>query len=353
MPLVVTDDKMPTSYGIDKKENLMSAKTITITVTGAAGQIAYSLLPRLGDLLVDVDTKIILKLLDIEPAMPMLQAVAMELEDCAMSWLSQVVITSDEKTAFEGCQLALLIGASPRKKGMERADLLRVNGAIFQSHGDAINQYAANDVRVLVVGNPCNTNAYICMNHARDVPSHRFYSLSMLDQNRACAHLAKQFSLDISLIENLCVWGNHSLSMYVDYERALYDGKPLIEQVDQAWLANDYQTLVAQRGGAVIAARGASSAASAANAVLDASIMLLDATLVYGAFSMGVCSHGEYGARPGTIVSYPCQYDSKGNLAVVEHIELDAVAQKRISASFDEIAAEADLCRSLDLILSD
>lgn len=328
----------------------MNTKTITVTVTGAAGQIAYALLPRLAELLVDVETKIILKLLDVEAVKPKLEAVAMELSDCAFSWIDRIVVTSDVKTAFDGCQLALLIGASPRTKGMERADLLRINGAIFQAHGAAINAYAAPDVQVLVIGNPCNTNAYICMNHARDVPTHRFYSMSMLDQNRAYAHLATHCGWDISLLENLCVWGNHSLTMYVDYQRALYDGQLITEIADTEWLANTYQTLVAERGSAVIQARGSSSAASAANAVLDASIMLLDSNLAYGAFSMGVCSHGEYGAKSGTIVSYPCHYDSKGNLAVVEHIELDPIAIKRISASFDEIANEADLCRSLDLI---
>ncbi len=328
----------------------MNTKTITITVTGAAGQIAYALLPRLAELLVDVETKIVLKLLDIEAAQSKLEAVAMELSDCAFSWLEHVVVTSDLKTAFDGCQLALLVGASPRTQGMERADLLRINGAIFQAHGAAINTYAAPDVQVLVVGNPCNTNAYICMNHARDVPAHRFYSMSMLDQNRAYAHLATHFSWDISLLENLCVWGNHSTTMYVDYQRAQYDGQLITDIADTEWLANAYQTLVAERGSVVIQARGSSSAASAANAVLDASIMLLDSNLAYGAFSMGVCSHGEYGAKPGTIVSYPCYYDNKGNLSVVEHIELDPVAMKRISASFEEIANEADLCRSLDLI---
>lgn len=330
----------------------MSTKvnTLTITITGAAGQIAYALIPRLGELLVDVDTKICLKLLDIEPAMSALSAVAMEIEDCAMAWMDELVVTSDLKTAFDGCQLALLIGASPRRKGMERADLLKLNGQVFQSHGEAINRYAAKDVKVLVVGNPCNTNTYICMNHARDVPTHRFCSLSMLDQNRAYATLARQHQLDISLIENLCVWGNHSPTMYVDYQRALYDGKLVADIFENDWLANDYQQIVSLRGSAVIEARGASSAASAANAILDASMMLLDANPAYGPFSMGVCSHGEYGAKPGTVVSYPCQHDSNGHLSVIEHIDLDPIAQKRVALSFDEIANEAELCRSLDLI---
>ena len=329
----------------------MTSSTLTITITGAAGQIAYALLPRLGDLLFDVETRIVLKLLDVEGAMPALEAVAMEIEDCAVSWIEKVVCTSDLKTAFDGCQLALLIGASPRVKGMERSDLLLKNGDIFRAHGEAINKYAAKDIKVFVVGNPCNTNAYICMNHARDVPSHRFFSMSMLDQNRAYAFMAKRYQLDISMLENLCVWGNHSPTMYVDYQRATYAGKPLLDVVDaHDWLANEYQSMVANRGSAVIQARGASSAASAANAVLDSVMMLLDSHQAYGAFSMGVCSHGEYGARPGTIVSYPCHYNAKGQLSIVEHIDLDPVTQKHIALSFDEIANEADLCRDLNLI---
>ena len=179
----------------------MTSSTLTITITGAAGQIAYALLPRLGDLLFDVETRIVLKLLDVEGAMPALEAVAMEIEDCAVSWIEKVVCTSDLKTAFDGCQLALLIGASPRVKGMERSDLLLKNGDIFRAHGEAINKYAAKDIKVFVVGNPCNTNAYICMNHARDVPSHRFFSMSMLDQNRAYAFMAKRYQLDISIYQ--------------------------------------------------------------------------------------------------------------------------------------------------------
>ncbi|MEC8882821.1 MAG: malate dehydrogenase [Pseudomonadota bacterium] len=331
-----------------------SSRVLTITITGAAGQIGYALLPRLGELLFDVDTKIVLKLHDLDVCMPALKAVAMELEDCAFSWIDKIVVTSNLKEAFDGCQMAVLIGAKPRQKGMERAELLKQNGLIFKEQGAALNQYADKNIQVLVVGNPCNTNAYVCLNHARDIPSHRFYSMSMLDQNRAYSFLAKQYDLDIAMIENLCIWGNHSPTMYTDYERALYNGKPILEYIqDRQWLANDLQEKVANRGSEVIAARGASSSASAANAIIDSLIVLVDSEQGYGSFSMGVYSNGEYGAQPGTIVSYPCHYDSKGRLRVVPNISLDAATQKRIAHSFAEISNEAALCRDLDLIIND
>ena len=325
---------------------------LTVTVTGAAGNIAYALLPRLGELLIDMNTKIILRLCDVEAAMPALSAVAMEIEDFACPWIEKVICTADLKEAFDGCELAILIGAQPRKQGMERADLLTANGSIFSAQGRAINAYADKNVKVLVVANPCNTNAYICMNHARDIPSHRFYSMSMLDQNRAYSFVSQQYDFDVAMIENLCVWGNHSPTMYVDYQRATYDGKLIVDLVDDhAWMSSDLQTLVAQRGSAVIKARGLSSAASAANAIIDNVAILLEPSHYYGAFSMGVCSHGEYGAQPGTIVSYPCVYKEKGELSIVEHIDLDADVQNKIAKSFAEISAEAQLCRDLGLIV--
>lgn len=330
------------------------SKLLNVTITGAAGQIAYALLPRLGELLFDVDMKIVLRLHDLDMCLPVLHAVAMELDDCAFSWIEKVVVTSDLKEAFEGCEMAVLIGAKPRQAGMERADLLKQNGAIFKEQGEALNAYAAPGVKVLVVGNPCNTNAYICLNHAPDIPSHRFFSMSMLDQNRAHSFLANRYQLDLALIENLCVWGNHSPSMYTDYARATYQGQPLLNCVSEhEWLANDFQDLVANRGTAVIAARGASSSASAANAVLDSLVVLLEPEQGYGAFSMGVYSHGEYGAQAGTVVSYPCYYNNKGELTVSANIDLDIISQKRVLHTFSEIAQEAALCRELGLIVTD
>ena len=327
------------------------ASTLKLTITGAAGQIAYALLPRLGELLINVESKIDLRLCDTESQLPALHALSMELDDFACPWIEKITCTSNLKDAFEGCELAILIGARPRTLGMERSDLLVANGEIFSEQGRALNAYADQNVKVLVVANPCNTNAYICMNHAKDIPSHRFFSMSMLDQNRAYAFMAKQYDLELAMIENLCVWGNHSPSMYVDFQRATYDGQPIIERIqDHSWFANDYQTLVAQRGSEVIKARGSSSAASAANAIIDNVALLLDQNQCYGNFSMGVCSHGEYGAQPGTIVSYPCVYNAKGELSIVEHIDLDPIAQQRIALSFEEIANEANQCRSLDLI---
>jgi malate dehydrogenase len=324
---------------------------LTITVTGAAGAIAYALLPRLGELLIDVDTRIVLKLCDLPSQMQKLEAVAMELEDFAAAWIERIVCTSDYDEAFSGTQMAILVGAFPRTDGMERSDLLEKNASIFKDMGQAISRSAHPDVKVLVVGNPCNTNAFICMQHAANIPSHQFFSLSMLDQNRAYAFVADHYGLDIALLENLCVWGNHSTTMYVDYARATYDGKPLLECVeDHAWLANEFQTLVAHRGSAVIKARGASSAMSAANAIIDNLIFLLTPDHAYGAFSMGVRSNGEYGATAGTIVSYPCIYDNKGQLRIAEHIDLDPIAQKRVLHSFEEIASEAEMCRSLGLL---
>lgn len=324
---------------------------LTITVTGAAGAIAYALLPRLGELLIDVDTRIVLKLCDLPSQLVKLQAVAMELEDFAAAWIERIVCTSDYDEAFAGTQMAVLVGAFPRQAGMERADLLEKNAGIFKDMGQAIAKSAHPDVKVLVVGNPCNTNAYICMQHASNIATHQFFSLSMLDQNRAYSFVASHYGLDIALLENLCVWGNHSATMYIDYARATYDGKPLLECVeDQSWLANEFQTLVAQRGSAVINARGASSAMSAANAIIDNLIFLLAPDHAYGAFSMGVYSNGEYGATPGTIVSYPCIYNAKGQLRIAEHINLDPTAQKRVQHSFEEIAAEAAMCRELGLL---
>ncbi len=314
---------------------------INLSVTGAAGNIAYALLPRLGELLFDIDTKIHLRLLEIDPMLDSLEGVRMEIEDCAYPFISDIVCTSDPKVAFADTHWAVLIGARPRGKGMERSDLLKANAAIFQEQGRAINEVADKNVKVLVVGNPCNTNAYIVKQHAPDISPANFYAMTMLDQHRASAMLAKKLNVSCDCIENMVVWGNHSQSMYADFQHATCNGKPIVEVVnDLDWLQQSFVSSVAQRGAEVIKARGSSSAASAANAILDTLIMLIDADSDQGVFSLAVNSNGEYGAVEGTVVSYPCYFDEFGQLKVLKNIEHDAFAQQKLELTFKELADE-------------
>ena len=258
----------------------MAKTPVHVTVTGAAGQIGYSLLFRIASgQLLGPDQPVVLRLLEIEPAMKALEGVVMELDDCAFPLVSDIVATADLKTAFDGTNWALLVGSVPRKAGMERGDLLNVNGGIFKPQGQAVAAYAASDVRVLVVGNPCNTNCLIARSHAPEVPADRWFAMTRLDENRAKTQLAQKAGVPVSSVTNLAIWGNHSATQFPDFANARIDGKPVTEVIaDSAWLEGDFITTVQKRGAAIIEARGLSSAASAANAVIDSVVSITNAT---------------------------------------------------------------------------
>ena len=300
----------------------MSTKRVKVAVTGAAGQIGYALLFRIASgQMFGPETEVELQLLELEPALPALQGVAMELDDCAFPLLKNIVCTSDLNVAFKDVNWALLVGAVPRKDGMERADLLAVNGGIFGPQGKAINDNAAKDVRVLVVGNPCNTNALIAMHSAPDVPNDRFYAMTMLDESRAKTQLAKKAGVDITEVSNITIWGNHSATQWPDFYNTKISGKPATEVItDMAWLQTEFVETVQKRGAAIIKARGASSAASAANAVVDSVYNLTHDTPAGETFSVCTHSNGEYGVDKGLIFSYPCRTEN-GKLVIVEGIE--------------------------------
>ena len=317
--------------------------TINITVTGAAGQIAYALLPRLGEIAsVRQDTTISLRLLEVSSRLDALTGVKMELEDCAFPFIEEIICTADPKVAFADTHYALLIGAMPRSKGMTRADLLTANAGIFREQGAVLNAVADRDCKVLVVGNPCNTNAYITMQAAPDLPKDNFYAMSMLDQHRAYAQLALGLGVSVADIDNLCVWGNHSDTMVADFYHATVAGVPFMEKYAQqeSWCLETLLPTVATRGSEVIKMRGASSALSAANAALDTLFLLIDRDPDLGAFSLGVHSRGEYGATPGTVVSYPCRFSSEGKLEIVQGLDHNDFIRVRIEKSFQEITHE-------------
>lgn len=329
----------------------MSKSTVQVTVTGAAGQIGYALLFRIASgQMFGADTPVSLRLLELEPALPALQGVAMELEDCAFPLLKNIVCTADLNTAMDGTNWALLVGAVPRKAGMERADLLKINGGIFTQQGKAINDRAANDVRTLVVGNPCNTNCLIAMNNAPDVPNDRFFAMTMLDQKRAQFQLAQKAGVAVSAVTNMTIWGNHSATQYPDFYNARIDNKPAMTVIaDHDWLAQDFVKKVQQRGAAIIEARGASSAASAANAIVSNVYALTHETPAGDSFS--VCKHanGEYGVDEGLIFSFPCQVRN-GHLTVIEGLEHQAYGQEKFAATLEELRQERDAVKSMGLI---
>lgn len=322
----------------------------TVTVTGAAGAIGYALLFRIASgQLLGPDEKIKLKLLEIEPALKAAEGTAMELVDCAFPLLESIDITADPNEAFDGASVGLLVGARPRTAGMERADLLEANGAIFKPQGQAINAHAADDIKVLVVGNPANTNALIAQSNAPDVPADRFTAMTRLDQNRAYAQLASKLGVPITDIENLVIWGNHSPSMFPDLFNATVNGKPAVEVVDDmAWYENEYLPNVGRRGAAIIEARGASSAASAANAAID---HIHDWVLgAPGRVSMAVPSQGQYGVEEGLISSFPVEVSGDGSYKIVEGLEVGEFAQSKIDITVDELKGERDAVRELGLI---
>jgi malate dehydrogenase len=334
-------------------ENVMTNPPLRVAVTGAAGQIGYALVPRIasGEMF-GSDQPVILQMIEIpdEKAMLALKGVAMELEDCAFPLLQDMVLTSDAKTGFKDANWALLIGSRPRGAGMERNDLIKVNGPIFTGHGKAINDNAAKDVRVVVVGNPCNTNCLIAMHSARDLPRERFSAMTRLDQNRAQTQLAQKARVPTSAVKNTLIWGNHSATQVPDFVNATIGGKPATDAIrDEAWLKGEFLKTVQQRGAAIIAARGASSAASAANALIDHVRDLVRPTPKGEWRSVCVASDGSYGVGEGLISSFPVKSDGKGGWEIVQGLNLDAFLKEKIAATVKELEVErsvvADLLR--------
>lgn len=326
----------------------MTNAPIRVAVTGAAGQIGYSLLFRIASGgMFGPQQPVILHLIEIEPALPVLQGVVMELDDCAFPLLKGVVPTASLDEGFKGVNWALLVGSVPRKAGMERKDLLGVNGKIFIGQGEAIQRGAASDVRVLVVGNPCNTNCLIAMNHAPDVPRDRWFAMTKLDENRAKSQLAQKVKVDVTQVSNLAIWGNHSPTMYPDYYNARVCGRLAPEVVnDDAWVRDSFLPTVQQRGAAIIKARGASSAASAANAVVDTVRALTSPTHPDDCFSVAVCSGGDYGIEKGLMFSYPIRSDG-ANWSIVQGVRLNEFGRAKVAATENELKEEKAMVSEL------
>ncbi|MCE3266436.1 MAG: malate dehydrogenase [Solirubrobacterales bacterium] len=329
----------------------MSENPVKVTVTGAAGQIGYAILPRIASgQLLGPETPVELRLLEIPDAMKAVEGVVMELEDSAFPLLEGVDITDDAKVAFEGANVGLLIGARPRGKGMERSDLLAANGGIFKPQGEAINAGAADDIKVLVVGNPANTNCLIAKAHAPDVPAERFTAMMRLDHNRAKAQLAKKAGAHPREVTRMTIWGNHSATQYPDISHALVRGKPATELVaDREWVENDFIPTVQKRGAAIIDARGASSAKSAASAAIDHIHDWVRGTPEGDWVSMGVPSDGSYDVEEGLISGFPCTC-LEGQWKIVEGLEIDDFSRQRTDASVNELKEERDAVKELGLI---
>jgi len=328
----------------------MNKSPLRVAITGAAGQIGYSLLFRIASgAMFGPDQPVILHLIEIpdEKALNALQGVCMELEDCAFPLLKGMVPTANLEEGFKGVNWALLVGAVPRKAGMERKDLLGINGKIFTGQGQAIARHAASDVRVLVVGNPCNTNALIAQRNARDVPAERFFAMTMLDENRARTQLAKKASVDVTAVTHMAIWGNHSSTMFPDFFNARINGRPVPEVIGhREWLEKDFIATVQQRGAAIIKARGSSSAASAANAVVDTVRRLTTATRAGDWFSVAVASPGDYGIEPGLIFSYPVRSDGR-NWSIVPGLPVNEFSRAKIAATEAELREEKALVAEL------
>jgi malate dehydrogenase len=326
----------------------MNKTPIRVAVTGAAGQIGYSLLFRIASgAMFGPEQPVILHLIEIEPALKPLNGVVMELDDCAFPLLKGVVPTANLDEGFKDVNWALLVGAMPRKAGMERKDLLGANGKIFGPQGQAIQKNAASDIRVLVVGNPCNTNCFIAMNNAPAVPRDRWHAMTMLDQNRAKTQLAKKASADITAITHLAIWGNHSSTMYPDFFNAKIGGRPVTDVIGhREWLEKDFISIIQKRGAAIIEARGLSSAASAANAVVDTVRALTTPTAPGDWFSVAVCSDGSYGIEKGLIFSYPIRSDGR-NREIVQGVPLNDFSRAKIMATENELKEEKALVADL------
>ena len=328
----------------------MNNAPIRVAITGAAGQIGYSLLFRIASgAMFGPNQPVILHLIEIpdEKALKALNGVCMELDDCAFPLLKGIVQTSSLDEGFKDVNWCLLVGARPRGPGMERKDLLTANGKIFTSQGQAIAKNASSDVRVLVVGNPCNTNSLIAMNNAKGVPSDRFFAMTMLDENRAKTQLAKKAAVDITAISNLAIWGNHSSTMYPDFFNAKIATRPVTDVIGHhEWLKKDFITTVQKRGAAIIEARGLSSAASAANAVVDTVRNLTTPTKTGDWFSVGVCTPGDYGIEKGLIFSYPIRSDGK-KWEIVQNVPLNDFSRAKIAATEAELKEEKGMVSEL------
>ena len=320
---------------------------VRVTVTGAAGQISYSLLFRIaaGEML-GPNQPVILQMLEITPALEALKGVAMELEDCAFTLLAGMVCTDDAAAAFKDADYALLVGARPRGPGMERKDLLEANAAIFSAQGKALNDNASKDIKVLVVGNPANTNSLIAQRNAPDINPRQFTAMTRLDHNRAMSQIANKTGTTINDVTHMTIWGNHSATQYPDLHEAKVNGKPAIDMVDQAWYENDFIPTVQQRGAAIIAARGASSAASAANAAIAHMRTWALGTAEGDWVSMGVYSDGSYGIAEGLIYSFPCTCKD-GDWAIVQGLEINDFSRAKMTATETELAEERDAAQHL------
>ena len=322
---------------------------ITISITGAAGNIGYALLFRIASGSVfGPDQPVNLNLIEIEPALPALEGVVMELDDCAFPLLNSIVATADLNEGFKDADWALLVGSVPRKAGMERNDLLSINGGIFTGQGQAIAANAKPSCRTLVVGNPCNTNCLIAMANASGLPKNQFFAMTRLDENRAKSQLAKKAGVHPSQVTNLCIWGNHSATQYPDFTNAKIDGKPVTEVItDREWLEGEFISTVQQRGAAIIKARGASSAASAANAALDTVVSLITPTPEGDWHSVAVATDGSYGIEEGIIASMPIKTNADGSWEVVQGVPVDEFSQGKIDATVAELNEEREAVKDL------
>ncbi|MSO78051.1 MAG: malate dehydrogenase [Acidimicrobiia bacterium] len=326
----------------------MSKQPVHVTVTGAAGQIGYALVHQIANgTLLGPDQPVVLRLLEIEAVMKALEGVVMELEDGAHPLLEGVVATSSLNEAFDGASWCMLVGSIPRKAGMERRDLLSINGSIFKPQGEAINAHAASDVRVLVVGNPCNTNCLIARSNAPDVPDDRWFAMTRLDENRAKTQLAKKAGAPVREVSNLAIWGNHSNTQFPDFENAKIGGKPAGEVVtDQTWLKTDFIDTIQKRGAAVIEARGASSAASAAHAAIESVQSIWQKTAKGDWHSLAVTSHGEYGTPEGLQFGFPVRSDGT-SCEIVEGLKHDDFAEAKIAVTTEELVGEREEVKEL------
>lgn len=326
----------------------MSKKSVRVAVTGAAGQIGYALLFRIASgQMFGSDTEVHLNLLELEPALPALEGVCMELDDCAFPLLKSITQTSELNVAFKDVDWALLVGSVPRKEGMERGDLLKINGGIFIKQGQALSEFAKPTCKVLVVGNPCNTNAYIAKKSAPNIPNENFFAMTMLDQNRAVTQLAQKAGVDSTQVQGVAIWGNHSATQYPDFYHATIDGKPVTDVIsDESWLKGEFISTVQKRGAAIIKARGASSAASAANAVVDTVRNIITPTPKGHYFSVAVSSDGSYGIEQGLMFSFPIVSDGE-KWSVVQGMEHNDFASEKIDVTHKELLSECEAVQDL------
>ncbi|MFT3741479.1 MAG: malate dehydrogenase [Gammaproteobacteria bacterium] len=329
----------------------MTKSHVKVAVSGAAGQIGYALIFRIakGDMF-GPNTEVDLHLLELPAALPSLKGVAMELEDCAFPLLRNIVLTDDPNRAMQDVDWAVLVGAMPRKAGMERSDLLKINGGIFSTQGKAINDHAAEDVQVFVVGNPANTNCLITMHNAPRVPKERFFAMTLLDENRARYQLAHKANMPVSAVKNMTIWGNHSATQFPDFYHATIGDRTALEAIeDERWLQDTFVPMIQKRGAQVIEARGASSAGSAANAALGSVYRLVHDTPAGDSFSVGLCSQGQYGIDEGLIFSFPC-YTKAGKCHVIDGITHNAWAKQQIQLTLEELRNEKEAVSQLNLL---